>query len=481
MPLSEEVLALMLLDLSSMIGVLTTRQTSLIENEGATMMKPSHTIILLLLFLGPFIFLGCVQPAPTPSTPATIPVLSPELEQEIDSLKSQLEEAQEELASYKLREQNWEYWENIGALLQKTSMGVSEIRELSAPEQVGFRVVTADWAKEKWGEEYVKENFKKIEIDERIFKGLFILPDTVSLADLYAEWPRSYLLAKLEDKVYFVQENFGKLNGQEARKALAHEVVHLLQGKHFETPELAIYDEEKAWSALIEGDADFSRTKYLEEIAQVEPIPEIGKLPNSFLGSAPELERPQAFTKLLYFPYDYGESFVSQLFQRGGWQEVNEAYRKPPVTTEQIIHPEKYLTDEGPRSIDALPFNIVGWQEERSDRLGEYFIKVMLETWLPEPEADSAARGWGGDRLTYYEWQEAYLFAWQTVWDSNQDAAEFYAAFLEMLEEVDATQVGPNLWLGQSEYLWVRKTDDQGVLIIASKERSMIDAVLDAR
>lgn len=286
-------------------------------------MKPSCTILSLLLVLGSFVFCSCVQPAPTPSTPTT-PVPSAELEHEIDLLKSQLEEAREELASYKLREQNWEYWENVRALLRRTLRGVSETRELSAPEQVGFRVVTADWAKEKWGEEYVRENYKKIEIDERIFKGLFILPDAVSLADIYAEWPRSYLLVKLEDKVYFVQENFGKLNGEEARKALAHEVVHLLQGKYFETPDLPTYDEDKAWSALIEGDADFSRTKYLEEIAQIEPVPEIGKLPDSSLGSAPGLERPQALARLLYFPYGYGESFVSALYQRGGWQFLQQ-------------------------------------------------------------------------------------------------------------------------------------------------------------
>ena len=51
---------------------------------------------------------------------------------------------------------------------------------------------------------------------------------------------------------------------------------------------------------------------------------------------------------------------------------------------------------------------------------------------------------------------------------------------MRMLEKVGATQTGANLWLGQSEYIWVKKTDDQGVLILASKERSMVDTVLAA-
>ncbi len=122
-------------------------------------------------------------------------------------------EAGEEPVSYKLREQNWEYWEGIEALLQRTLKGVSETRELSPPEETQLRVVTANWATENWGHNYVKENSRKIEIDEWIWKALFILPDDVMLADLYAQWPGSYLLAVWEDKVYFVQDHFGKLGG----------------------------------------------------------------------------------------------------------------------------------------------------------------------------------------------------------------------------------------------------------------------------
>lgn len=441
------------------------------------MIKLNSISLSLLLFLAAFVFAGCIQSVPTPATPIATAVPSSESESEISSIKSQLEEAQEELASYKLREQNWEYWESIRALLHRVLMRVAEVRELSAPESVGFRVVTADWAKQKWGEDYVKNDFKKVNIDERIFKGLFLLPDAVSLGDLYAEWPRAYLAAALQGKLYLIQENFGQLSGQDAQKTLAHEVVHFLQGKHFETPEQATYDAQKAWSVLIEGDAGFSGTRYQEEIARLEPIPEIGKLSNISPGSAPERERPPALTKLLYFPYTYGESFVSQLYREGGWQRVNEAYRQPPMTTEQVMHPEKYVTGEAPANIDALSVNLTGWQEERVDRLGEYFTKVMLEAWLSEPEAARAAQGWGGDRLTYYEWREDYLFTWQTAWDSNQDAAEFYQVFLRMLEKAGGAQIGANLWLCRGEYLWVKKTDGQGVLIVASKERSMVDAI----
>ncbi len=186
---------------------------------------------------------------------------------------------------------------------------------------------------------------------------------------------------------------------------------------------------------------------------------------------------PAALTRLFHFPYDYGEAFVSALYETGGWQAVNNAYRDPPATTEQVIHPEKYLIKEKPSGVEALPLSIPGWQKERTDRLGEHFIRVMLQTWLSEPEAARAARGWGDDSLTYYEFQDDYLFAWQIAWDSEEDAVQFHDAFLRMLKELGAKEAGANLWLAQGKYLWTAM-DSQLVLVVGSEDRAMMDSAL---
>jgi len=128
-------------------------------------MKLFRIAFILLLLLSQLAF-GCVPQAPA----------SPPPEQEASSLQSQLQAAQDELSSYKLIEQNWQYWEQIKSLLQHTLAGVAVIRQLPAPDKAGLRVVTADWAQSRWGQDYVKGNAKKIEMDERIFKGLFVLP-----------------------------------------------------------------------------------------------------------------------------------------------------------------------------------------------------------------------------------------------------------------------------------------------------------------
>ena len=55
------------------------------------------------------------------------------------------------------------------------------------------------------------------------------------------------------------------------------------------------------------------------------------------------LERmPPILRESLLFPYTGGPSFVQRLQAQGGWDAVNAAFAKPPASTEQILHPEKY-------------------------------------------------------------------------------------------------------------------------------------------
>ena len=45
----------------------------------------------------------------------------------------------------------------------------------------------------------------------------------------------------------------------------------------------------------------------------------------------------------MIFPYLRGMVFCVKLTNEGGWKAIDEAYKNPPVSTEQILHPEKYL------------------------------------------------------------------------------------------------------------------------------------------
>ncbi len=432
------------------------------------MAKLSHIILSLVLSLG-LLLPACAAPSPVAPEPAT------ETEQKATVQRSQPDGERDEPDSYEIIEPGRGYWDGVETLLQEIVAGVSETRGLAAPEQFDFRVVTADWAKRKWGDEYVADNRRKLEIDERIFKALLVLPPEPSLAEMYAEWPESYLSAVLGEEVFFIQDNLGRLNTADMARLLAHEAVHLLQGVHFETPPRATFDGDKAWAALVEGDADFSRTMYLEEVAQ-EPIPEIEAFSENFPEAQAGRARPEALTDLLYFPYRYGEPFVSALYEAGGWSAVNEAYRNPPVTTAQVMQPEKYLGGEEPESIQAISLDGTSWEEMRVDRMGQYFIQVMLENWLPRTEASGAARGWNGDRLAYYERPDTWLIVWQVLLDSEPDAAELYDALVKMLEKANAAPTEEGLWSCRGNYFRIERGNSQEVRVFVSEQRHALDA-----
>jgi hypothetical protein len=150
--------------------------------------------------------------------------------------------------------------------------------------------------------------------------------------------------------------------------------------------------------------------------------------------------------ELWLFPYRYGVGFVSHLYDVGGWMLVDKAYYKPPNTTEQILHPDKYLMGEAYREVSS-PKPRSGYRVLRTDRLGEHFVRVFLSTHISPETAVKASMGWNGDNFTYYKLEGGGdLFAWSIAWDTCEDQEEFHASIKEFMTAVEATPLGDNAW-----------------------------------
>lgn len=219
-----------------------------------------------------------------------------------------------------------------------------------------------------------------------------------------------------------------------ARITYAHEYTHALQDAAFDSFEvrdqLADDDAILARQALEEGDATvvmfqwaLSGTLTPEELTQVTdtPIPDTGDVPDWML-------------RQLEFPYLAGLTFVTQLRAAGDWARVNDAYTDAPASTEQILHPEKYLAGEDPVEVEAAGLADVfgrGWRDLEPTTMGEAMIGIWLgHLGVGETAAASAAAGWGGDRLVVATGlDDAWVMAWRIAWDSAADADEFAAAY----------------------------------------------------
>jgi hypothetical protein len=162
---------------------------------------------------------------------------------------------------------------------------------------------------------------------------------------------------------------------------------------------------------LADGAAQASLRDYRETLEQ-----------NGELKNAPPFQRER-----LVFPYQAGASFVARVHRAGGFALVNRVYDVPPVSTEQVLHPEKYLAGEPAVPVQA-PKAPGGWETIKSGHVGELLLRAMLDVCNERPIALRAAAGWGGDAFTVvgHGGQGGLLLS--TTWDTETDAIEFELA-----------------------------------------------------
>jgi hypothetical protein len=220
------------------------------------------------------------------------------------------------------------------------------------------------------------------------------------------------------------------------RAVLAHEVHHALQAQHFpKAPEPQSSDEALAQLALVEGDAQVAMGAWLGAEAGAPVgrtlrriVDVVKRVP---LASITRGEKQKTFDKALEltrarleFPYRDGMLFVSDVYRAGGFPLVDKMYASPPRSTEQVLHPEKYLAGELPRPV-ADPKPPRGHTLSTVGTLGELDTRVLLQRCLDAGEAERAAAGWAGDRYAVMVGPERKLAtAWISAWDTDQDADE---------------------------------------------------------
>jgi hypothetical protein len=193
-------------------------------------------------------------------------------------------------------------------------------------------------------------------------------------------------------------------------------------------------DGQAAVHALAEGDATSAMLD-----AMLKPrgstaleVPDGLMRAQSVLGSA-SLAAPPVLVRSLLAPYVDGLAFTNYLRRRGGFAAVDEAWRAPPISTEQLLHPEKFLAHELPLVVPLppAPAHLPDLHERFHDVMGEQTIRLLLEEWLPARTAAAAAADWGGDRLSVFadDARRRWAIGWHLRFDSAAAAERAFSAF----------------------------------------------------
>lgn len=218
------------------------------------------------------------------------------------------------------------------------------------------------------------------------------------------------------------------LTGNLQRMFLVHELTHALQDQHFSLKTLPLNsdndDRALACLSLIEGDATLVMFEYYKNHLRILNI--FWDLLSYLSVDQSELySSPYYIRENLIFPYKWGIKFVAGR----SWEGINKVYKSPPESTEQMMHPEKYLLDK-PIEL-TISETIPQWKMLDTNTMGEFNIMVLLSIYLGEYESVVPSSGWGGDK--WQVWEEPSTgklkVIWYTVWDVPKDADEFFNAF----------------------------------------------------
>jgi hypothetical protein len=322
--------------------------------------------------------------------------------------------------------------------------------------------------------EFDSENpAEKLKFSEDALIALGLLPPGSSLRDLTLDFQGSQVAGYYspDKNELFVVSRSGGL-GPAEEVTYSHEFTHQLQDQAFDLDDLGAdaadqSDRALAQLALVEGDAVSVQNRWTIENLNAE---EMGQLLTASLDpkALEALQRAPAYLReTSLFPYLTGNPFVESLIAGGGYQAVNDAFRAPPLSTEQILHPEKYALGEAPRVVKiptlfepGLP---AGWKAVGQDTLGEFILRQwLIQGGVVAAQATAAAAGWGGDRLELYQSPNGRSLLLVTEWDSLIDASEFATAAKLALNGLDLK--GNAVFDDRAPTVYVALGDDADVI-----------------
>ena len=247
------------------------------------------------------------------------------------------------------------------------------------------------------------------------------------------------------------------------RPALAHEITHGLQDQHFDLRRFTAglkgnADRQMARAALVEGDGTGVMLEFAlgVDLSSLPPGVMAMLKPMLQVFSSPTFQRtPRFLREVLVFPYTAGLDFVATLRRRLAWSKINALYARPPESTEQVLHPEKFQAGERPVLVAARPLAALkGSREVWQDTLGEAQLRLYLEQHTARERAETAAAGWGGDRAVAYQvpGRTGVAVVHYSVWDGEQDAIEFEEAQVAVLAKLagrPAQASGPVVYVAE--------------------------------
>jgi hypothetical protein len=331
----------------------------------------------------------------------------------------------------------------IDRVVARTMARIERIRGLEFTDEVSVEVISRAEYRERSVFEFDPDPAR-----DQLWEALFVVGEDREAATVFNEvYGGSVSGYYAGGEIVLVSDDPDSVGL--SRATLAHELVHALQDQR---PDLTVggggptRDARLASLAVSEGEANYLMDEYLRRCGG-----EWSCIPAATGGGG--ADRNQGVFLSAFVPYSDGPTLIGALFERGGWAAVTEAYGSRPVSTEQVIHPEKY-PDERPVEVRVPDRARNGWERlGGGDVVGEATVFagfVHAGVIPPDHLLTDAARynyshpitaGWGGDRFVPYRNGDRFGYVFETAWDTDRDARQFLEGYRSLLDAKNATEV----------------------------------------
>jgi len=291
------------------------------------------------------------------------------------------------------------------------------------------------------------------EAAQKVAERLHLVPPGYDILEKQIEILKKSVMGLYDPEAdrFYVVRGMAEPGSEEFAVTVAHELVHAYRDvdKDYNARATRLLrtngDEMQALRFLVEGDATLLGYAVGFAILSKAADPDVDAIaqlpwPATAVDEAladPELAAfPLVLKEPLIAPYIEGHAFACAIFRAGGKEALDKAFDRPPRSTEQVLHPAKYLGEpdepiefEGGDPTAALGD---GWRCVCTDVIGELDVRVLFAEKLGRPRARAAAEGWDGARYWLCEKDGAPSFVGAvTVWDSESEAREFARAWAD--------------------------------------------------
>ena len=259
-------------------------------------------------------------------------------------------------------------------------------------------------------------------------------------------------------------------------EALVHELAHALADQHFHLDHFIRQgrdddDLSMARMAVMEGQATWLMSEAVERRAgqslkdSEAAVEVMSKAMESGGDQYPVFEStPLYLRRTLVFPYTQGLLFQNAVVLKLGDGAFAEVFRRPPVSTQQVLHPEKYFAHVTP-SRPALPgFSRHGYKRLAMGTMGELDHAILIEQFRDERAARKIAPHWKGGvyALDESKAEHRVVLEYAVEWEDADWARQFFEAYQGSLcqkwqkIEVQASSNSIFAGLGDDGYFVVR-------------------------